>query len=102
MKERGVVLNLHYIPVHRQPYYEKLGFRQGDFPHSEKYYEEAFTLPLYYSLANDEQDYISNPCGASYDSRRGMCGKEGAVWARFDCQTLSRNGTVWYEVWREE
>lgn len=58
MKERGVVLNLHYIPVHRQPYYEKLGFRQGDFPHSEKYYEEAFTLPLYYSLANDEQDYI--------------------------------------------
>lgn len=58
MKEQGVVLNLHYIPVHRQPYYEKLGFRQGDFPQSEKYYDEAFTLPLYYDLTNDEQDRI--------------------------------------------
>lgn len=58
MKEQGIVLNLHYIPVHRQPYYEKLGFRQGDFPKSEKYYEEAFTLPLYYDLTNDEQEYI--------------------------------------------
>lgn len=58
MKEQGIVLNLHYIPVHRQPYYEKLGFRQGDFPESEKYYEEAFTLPLYYDLTDDEQDQI--------------------------------------------
>lgn len=58
MREHGIVLNLHYIPVHRQPYYEKLGFRQGDFPQSEKYYEEAFTLPLYYDLTNDEQDEI--------------------------------------------
>ena len=58
MKEQGIVLNLHYIPVHRQPYYEKLGFRQGDFPESEKYYEEAFTLPLYYDLTDDEQDRI--------------------------------------------
>ena len=58
MKEQGITLNLHYIPVHRQPYYEKLGFRQGDFPQSEKYYEEAFTLPLYYDLMNEEQEYI--------------------------------------------
>lgn len=58
MREHGIVLNLHYIPVHRQPYYEKLGFRQGDFPQSEKYYEETFTLPLYYDLTNDEQDRI--------------------------------------------
>lgn len=58
MKEQGIILNLHYIPAHRQPYYEKLGFRQGDFPESEKYYEEAFTLPLYYDLTNDEQDEI--------------------------------------------
>ncbi|AOH47331.1 UDP-4-amino-4,6-dideoxy-N-acetyl-beta-L-altrosamine transaminase [Selenomonas sp. oral taxon 920] len=58
MKEQGIMLNLHYIPVHRQPYYEKLGFRQGDFPQSEKYYDEAFTLPLYYDLTNDQQDRI--------------------------------------------
>lgn len=58
MKDKGVCLNLHYIPVHTQPYYEKLGFKHGDFPISEKYYEEAFTLPLYYSLTNEQQDYI--------------------------------------------
>lgn len=58
MKEKGICLNLHYIPVHTQPYYENLGFKDGDFPNSEKYYEEAFTLPLYYSLTDEQQDYI--------------------------------------------
>ncbi len=58
MKRRGVTLNLHYIPVHLQPYYQTLGFKQGDFPVSERYYEEAFTLPLYYELTNEQQDQI--------------------------------------------
>jgi UDP-4-amino-4,6-dideoxy-N-acetyl-beta-L-altrosamine transaminase len=58
MKEKGIVLNLHYIPVHRQPYYQKLGFKVGDFPVSEQYYEEAFTLPLYYSLTDEQQDEV--------------------------------------------
>lgn len=58
IKEKGIRLNLHYIPVHTQPYYESLGFKDGDFPNSEKYYEEAFTLPLYYSLTDEQQDYI--------------------------------------------
>ena len=58
MKKRGIVLNLHYIPVHTQPYYEKLGFKLGDFPVSEQYYKEAFTLPLYYSLTNEQQDKV--------------------------------------------
>ena len=58
MKDRGICLNLHYIPVHTQPYYQKQGFKDGDFPNSEKYYEEAFTLPLYYSLTDEQQDYI--------------------------------------------
>lgn len=60
MKEKGVCLNLHYIPVHTQPYYQKLGFKNGDFPVSEKYYEEVFTLPLYYSLTDEQQEYIVN------------------------------------------
>lgn len=54
----GIVLNLHYIPVHTQPYYQNLGFCKGDFPVSEKYYEEAFTLPLYYSLTDEQQEHI--------------------------------------------
>ena len=58
MKERGVQLNLHYIPVHLQPYYQTLGFKEGDFPVSERYYEEAFTLPLYYNLTDAQQDKI--------------------------------------------
>jgi UDP-4-amino-4,6-dideoxy-N-acetyl-beta-L-altrosamine transaminase len=58
MKEKGICLNLHYIPVHTQPYYENLGFKGGDFPNSEKYYEEAFTLPLYYALTDEQQDHI--------------------------------------------
>ena len=58
MKKRGVVLNLHYIPVHTQPYYQDLGFKQGDFPQSEKYYEEIFTLPLYYGLTDEQQDDV--------------------------------------------
>ena len=58
MKKRGIALNLHYIPVHCQPYYEKLGFHRGDFIQSEKYYEEAFTLPLFYELTDEQQNYI--------------------------------------------
>ena len=58
MKKRGIVLNIHYIPVHTQPYYEKLGFKHGDFPVSEQYYKEAFTLPLYYSLTDAQQDEV--------------------------------------------
>lgn len=58
MKKRGIVLNLHYIPVHTQPYYQKLGFKQGDFPKSEEYYEEVFTLPLYYDLTEEQQDDV--------------------------------------------
>lgn len=58
MKKRGIVLNLHYIPVHTQPYYQELGFKQGDFPQSEKYYEEIFTLPLYYGMTDEQQDDV--------------------------------------------
>lgn len=58
MRDIGIALNLHYIPVHTQPYYKKLGFKKGDFPVSEKYYEEAITLPLYYDLTDEQQDEV--------------------------------------------
>lgn len=58
MRDSGIVLNLHYIPVHTQPYYQKLGFQKGDFPVSEKYYEEAITLPLYYDLTDEQQNEV--------------------------------------------
>ncbi|WP_292823113.1 UDP-4-amino-4,6-dideoxy-N-acetyl-beta-L-altrosamine transaminase [Nostoc sp. JL33] len=52
----GIGVNLHYIPVHLQPYYRKFGFKLGDFPQVEKYYEEAITIPLYYGL-NEQSQY---------------------------------------------
>lgn len=58
MREKGINLNLHYIPVHTQPYYIELGFKKGDFPISEKYYEEVFTLPLFYDLTDKQQEYV--------------------------------------------
>lgn len=58
MRKRGVVLNLHYIPVHTQPYYEKLGHRKNECPEAMRYYEEALTLPLYYSLTDEQQDEV--------------------------------------------
>ncbi|MBO6177664.1 MAG: UDP-4-amino-4,6-dideoxy-N-acetyl-beta-L-altrosamine transaminase [Selenomonadaceae bacterium] len=58
MRKKGITLNLHYIPVHTQPYYEKLGHKPEDCPESIKYYEEALTLPLYYDLTDEEQEYV--------------------------------------------
>ncbi|SEJ88028.1 UDP-4-amino-4,6-dideoxy-N-acetyl-beta-L-altrosamine transaminase [Propionispira arboris] len=58
MKTKGIILNVHYIPVHTQPYYQQLGFNMGDFPNSENYYAEAFTLPLYYSLTDEQQTNV--------------------------------------------
>lgn len=53
--EAGIGVNLHYIPVHLQPYYRNLGFREGDFPEAERYYEEAITLPLHPRLTEEDQ-----------------------------------------------
>jgi dTDP-4-amino-4,6-dideoxygalactose transaminase len=51
-------VNVHYIPVHTQPYYRRLGFAEGQFPESEKYYREAITLPLYPAMTRENQDHV--------------------------------------------
>ncbi|WP_202947529.1 UDP-4-amino-4,6-dideoxy-N-acetyl-beta-L-altrosamine transaminase [Nostoc punctiforme] len=61
LRSTGVGVNLHYIPVHIQPYYQKLGFQLGDFPKVEQYYEEAITIPLYYGLNEESQDKVVIP-----------------------------------------
>ncbi|MDR0701100.1 MAG: UDP-4-amino-4,6-dideoxy-N-acetyl-beta-L-altrosamine transaminase [Azoarcus sp.] len=50
LREQGIGVNLHYIPVHTQPYYRDPGFEKGDFPNAETFYREAITLPLYPAL----------------------------------------------------
>ena len=54
----GIGVNLHYIPVHTQPYYTKMGFAWGDFPVSENYYRQALSLPIFPDLKSSEQEYI--------------------------------------------
>jgi len=58
LRARGVGVNLHYIPVHTQPYYQALGFKQGDFPEAEKYYAEAISLPMFQSMADEQQNRV--------------------------------------------
>ena len=58
LRNQGVGVNLHYIPVHTQPYYKERGFKIGDFPESEKYYKEAITLPLFPAMAAEEQEIV--------------------------------------------
>ncbi|MGE3341990.1 MAG: UDP-4-amino-4,6-dideoxy-N-acetyl-beta-L-altrosamine transaminase [Vicinamibacterales bacterium] len=58
LRGAGIGVNLHYIPVHLQPYYRALGFRPGQFPAAEAYYAEAITLPLYPGLADGEQAQV--------------------------------------------
>jgi UDP-4-amino-4,6-dideoxy-N-acetyl-beta-L-altrosamine transaminase len=58
MRAAKVGVNLHYIPVHLQPYYARLGFHPGQFPEAEAYYREAMTLPLHVGLTGSELDQI--------------------------------------------
>ncbi|WP_300316678.1 UDP-4-amino-4,6-dideoxy-N-acetyl-beta-L-altrosamine transaminase [Idiomarina sp.] len=55
LREQGIGVNLHYIPVHTQPYYQQFGFNADDFPEAMSYYREAISLPMYPNLTDDEQ-----------------------------------------------
>jgi UDP-4-amino-4,6-dideoxy-N-acetyl-beta-L-altrosamine transaminase len=57
LRKRGIGVNLHYMPVHLQPYYRKLGFRRGQYPQAEIHGESAMTLPLYATLEEGQQDH---------------------------------------------
>jgi dTDP-4-amino-4,6-dideoxygalactose transaminase len=58
LRDNQIAVNLHYIPVHMQPYYKAMGFRCGDFPESEKYYKEAISLPMYPGLSQNDQERV--------------------------------------------
>jgi UDP-4-amino-4,6-dideoxy-N-acetyl-beta-L-altrosamine transaminase len=58
LRQAEIGVNLHYIPVHTQPYYQNLGFKWGDFPQAEQYYQEAISLPIYYGLSDENQDQV--------------------------------------------
>jgi UDP-4-amino-4,6-dideoxy-N-acetyl-beta-L-altrosamine transaminase len=58
LRDNGIGVNLHYIPIYRQPYYAKMGYKSSDYPEAEKYYSEAISLPIYPGLTASQQKEI--------------------------------------------
>lgn len=58
LRSQGIGVNVHYIPVHTQPYYRNLGFEPGDFPQAESYYAEAISLPMFHGMTEAQQDAV--------------------------------------------
>ena len=58
LRENNIYTQVHYIPVHLQPYYKNLGWKKGDFPVAAAYYENALSLPMFPTLSEEEQDYV--------------------------------------------
>jgi UDP-4-amino-4,6-dideoxy-N-acetyl-beta-L-altrosamine transaminase len=58
--ENDIGVNIHYIPVHTQPYYENMGFKKGDYPNAESYYENAISIPMFQGLTIEMQDEVVN------------------------------------------
>jgi dTDP-4-amino-4,6-dideoxygalactose transaminase len=53
LRAQNIGVNVHYIPVHLQPYYKKMGFKEGRFPEAEKYYSGAISIPMYVGLGSN-------------------------------------------------
>jgi dTDP-4-amino-4,6-dideoxygalactose transaminase len=60
LREKGVGVNVHYIPIHTQPYYLQFGFKEGDFPNSESYYSGVISIPLFHAMTVGQQDEVLN------------------------------------------
>ena len=58
LRENNIAVNLHYMPVHRHPYYENLGFKKNDFPIAEKFHQEVISIPIYVVLQVKQQEYV--------------------------------------------
>lgn len=58
LRSKEIMVNLHYIPVHTQPYYQQMGFKAGDFPEAERYYAEAISIPMFPTLTEAQQDEV--------------------------------------------
>ena len=58
LRKKSIFAQVHYIPVHYQPYYRRLGWKKGDFPQAEAYYERCLSLPMYPALTDEQQEYV--------------------------------------------
>lgn len=58
LREQGIGVNLHYIPVHTQPFYAQMGFKPEDLPEAQNYYREAISIPMFQTMSNEQQDQV--------------------------------------------
>ena len=58
LKKHNIYAQIHYIPCHLMPYYKQFGWKKGDMPYAEKYYEQCISLPMYPTLTEDEQNFV--------------------------------------------
>ncbi|TAE28637.1 MAG: UDP-4-amino-4,6-dideoxy-N-acetyl-beta-L-altrosamine transaminase [Cytophagales bacterium] len=58
LRTKQIFSQVHYIPVHRMPYYQQFGWKQGDFPHAENYYAHGLSIPMFPTLTDEEQAYV--------------------------------------------
>lgn len=58
LKKNNIYAQIHYIPCHLMPYYKQFGWKKGDMPHAERYYEQCISLPVYPTLTDDEQNFV--------------------------------------------
>ena len=67
LRNNGVYVNVHYIPIYRHPYYQKMNFKLKDYPEAEKYYKEAISIPIFPGMTSEQQEkiisIISEPIG---------------------------------------
>ena len=58
LRSKDIGVNVHYIPIYKHPFYKKMGFRDQDFPYSEKYYDETISIPIYTQMTKEIQSYV--------------------------------------------
>jgi UDP-4-amino-4,6-dideoxy-N-acetyl-beta-L-altrosamine transaminase len=66
LRTKGIYAQIHYIPIHYQPYYQALGWKKGDFPITEAYYDHCLSIPMYPDLSDEEQTYVIETIRAFY------------------------------------
>ena len=66
LRSENILVQIHYIPAHLMPYYRQFGWKEGDLPNAEQYYQKCISLPMYPTLNKDEQDLIINKIYSFY------------------------------------
>ena len=58
LKANNIFAQVHYVPCHLMPYYKQFGYKKGDFPAAEAYYDKCLSIPMYHSLSDDDQNFV--------------------------------------------